>query len=335
MININVLSESSCQNFTQLEEGVQKHLEFGKKCQVFFNSYRKLKLTDEGCLSSADCYNNRESFSKMYRQISGHYVEKCKGDYKQLENEAMLLGSMDTLAMEEVNKNEEYTLRLIEIKKNIDLCKNIDDVFCNGVIELFRKASEVLIYKDVLFFLPLDGGYTGSIGECHCDNVAMGRSSRRKFSEFLCREISDIFAKTQPLTIASIGAGLCFHELEIHTLVTASGYKVKDWEIVDPIIVTETIKNFQTILQWQDPQVEVVTKEQRCQEYFTQIAEGSHLNGPPHVFLFIDVDQHIFSSTIAKMTTLMRHDCLFAEFQKRSGEEAWERMNFIQVNKNT
>jgi hypothetical protein len=334
MINIDVPSKSLCQNFPQLEEGVKNHVEFGGKCKEFFDSYKKLKLIDDS-LSSNDFYNNLKSFSVVYRQISDRYVEKCERDYEQLESEAMLLESMPTLTIEESNKNEEYTSKLTEVKNKIDLCKNIDEVFCKGIIELFRKASGTLIYKDALFFLPLSGGYSGSICECHCDNVAMGRSARKWFSEFLCREILDVFDKTQPLTIASIGAGLCFHELEIHALVTENGYTVNGWEIVDPIIVPETIKNFKTILQWQNPQVNVLTKQQGYHEYFTQIAEGSHPNGPPHVFLFIDVDQHIFSSTIAKMSNLMKHHCLFVEFQKGSGEEPYERTNSILIDKKT
>src|SRR5579863_7440745 len=139
MISFSPLQEKPVQNLFQLEEGLKKHLENLKACDVFFNNCksRKLKLTDETTLSAGDYYSNSGVFTNTYNKIFDRSVEKWEKEYEQLQQETALLESMKTLAVEEINENtvsnlnksEEGSSKLVEIKAKIDECKKANEVF--------------------------------------------------------------------------------------------------------------------------------------------------------------------------------------------------------------
>lgn len=276
---------------------LDKHLEYGNKCNLFFESCEKRTLLPkqgnrEQALFMVHMYN-QVPFSTVFNDITNQCLQTWEADYERL-------------------KLEGDSLQLEEVKQKIDQCKAADDVFRAKIILLFRKNPEILLEKDTVFFLS---GIGESIGECHCCEL-VNRQYRTYFSRELCTEVSTKFSKEKPLTIASFGAGLCFHEIEIHHLMTEKGYKIDRWVIVDPALFPKTFANFKTLVQFGNPETDVVSKNEKGEKYFAALKTSQQV---PDIFLFLDVDLHFSSREIEKFCAEVKQQkpqCLFAEMTK-------------------
>ncbi len=329
---------SNKSSLVQLEADLQKHLEAGDKCTTFFTNVKDRKFlsqynkTVRGLIERDYTilhYNNMGAFSIVYGDIFNRSLEKWESEYEQLKNGEIALEFTEKLTIAEGNEIEPMDARLGEVKKKIELCKNVDALFRKEMIALLRKNAELLLLKDSVFFLPTQGGYSGTLWECHCCDM-MGRERREQFSTMLSRDIKSSFAKEMPLTIASIGAGLCFHELEIHAVLTGEGYKIDRWVIVDPNAAPNTIANFKSILQYENPNVEVLAENIKDDKYFDGLQNGSY-NHLPDVFLYLDADLWCSLSTVEQRSLQMKHHCLFVDFRKNC-YDSYDTTNVFEVN---
>ena len=299
----------------RLEESIHTHLTHGEKCKSFFDFFEKNNRT-EG--SEIIKIQNISHFNYLFTHICNRDLEKLEEEYNQI-------------SIKITPENIEENRKLNQIKSNILLCKEINSLFCKKIIDTIKSNSSLLLSNESVFFLPGLETFEGGLGECHCSK-AMERLARKNFSEELCSEISTAFEKESALSITSIGAGACFHELEIHCLLSKLGYKINYWTLVDPCLNSKTVVNFETILNWETPNTAVIAVNQTAMQYFNGL-KNSNDKTQPNVFLFIDVDLHVKLDTLTNFFSNPQQRCCLAEYRKC--DSAFEGINIQIINQSS
>ncbi len=304
--------QSVSSDASELNKVLDDHIGNGVKCNEFFQLSRSYQSKD---LFSAH-FKYAFVFSKMFTSISNNSCQEWKEKYQTICQNITLTNS--------VEEKETIDNELDGLKVKIELAEKTNEVFCQKLISLIQNNAEILLKNDGVFFLGDIGRFQGGIGECHCCDL-MGREMRNYFSRELIGEIATFFPEKKSLSIASIGAGVAFHELEIHTLAHQKGYPVSEWTLVDETFDLKMVKNFETIAKWATPNTTVVALHQLSTEFFASLQNS---NSPPDVFLFIDMDMHISESQIQSYAQKLNHRGLFASFSKRKeGANFYESKN--------
>lgn len=288
----------------QLDTVLQRHLRFGNRCENFFGFFTKNPIT-----LAAQQKSDQSVFSYMFNGISQGSLKQWEQEY---QNIATQVNGLDPQEKEVLNK------RLNELEETIQLCKKTNSVFTSGIISLIKNEPKKLFLDDGLFFLPPLTTMNGEIGECHCSKI-MEREGRNSFSTQLVAKVLQHFPKDKPISIVSIGAGACFHELEIHTLLSEKGINIHHWTLIDPVAFNpKTVANFETMVKWVSPDTNISSVQSTAVEYFNNLNATAN---PPDVFLFIDLENHVTSKDIDTFRLQMKHRCLFAELTKNVADQ--------------
>lgn len=286
----------------QLEASLDNHLAAGEKCEAFFNAFNSRTLLPRGGSNEVHRLN---VLAKLHKTNHAPFFQI----FSEIDELGKWMKDYELICLQPSEGCDE---KLKEVQQKIASCERVNDVFSSMMVKILRESPEILLNNEDLFFISGEG----RLMECHCSRT-MDRVSRRSFSQSFCSEIQMNFSQEKSLTIASIGAGYCFHELEIHALVTDKGYKIDRWVIVDPSIAPQTILNFASLLQCENPEVEVVAEQKASNEYFAEIEQGNRAY-TPDVFLFIDVDLYVSSANVKKIFSKMKHHCCMANFTRKT-----------------
>jgi hypothetical protein len=294
--------ESLEENTKKLNNTLDNHLKVAKRCDNFFTQCSKPEGISPSKLKKVqEQYSS--NFSEMYRRISGDSHKTWEKQYQKI-----CVG---------LDVNE-------ELDKKLKLCKAANKAFQKNLLLLIQHNASALLTKEGdkgrAFFLPelrppLYGNSKpkkGGIGECHCyENVA--RKGRNQFSHHLVSEIAKYFPKEKQVHIASIGAGTCYHELEIHSLAQAAGYSISQWTLVEPNLCPQTAENFKTLAQWSSPNTVIKCDLVKADSYFSNLKNDEN---KPDVFLFIDMDRFITESEMENFAKKLDHPGLYVYFSK-------------------
>jgi hypothetical protein len=314
--NINTINE----NIIKLENALTINLQNGTKCKLFFEKYNKMFFFNPKDLER-DQFNCMFSFQGMFEDISSNCLEKWEKEYQDIKIEIALLNS---------NENEELIKKMHSIQNQIEECKKTMEVFQKGIIQSLQKQPAILLKGEAIFGISPNNIYNGKISECHCSEL-MNRNNRSSFSRYLTTEIQEKWPEKKQLTIASIGAGSCFHELEIHALMVSKGYKI-NWILNDPNILPKTAANFEKMIQWITPESTVEIVREKAEQYFTVFK--NQVATLPDIFLFIDIDLSIPPQVIKSFQSQVNYPCMFAEFNKMGATDAYDAIKITNINEN-
>lgn len=309
-------SHSVRSDISALRENLNMRIDNGNRCEEFFNLYSLPKRNQSEDFPMAH-YNYMGSFSTMFSCISDNKLQQWKETCQTIFERMSSISSITSIAEKGSICDELY-----ELKIKIKLIEKTNEVFCKKIICLIQNNAKIMLQGEHIFFLAPLQTLQGGMGECHCCE-SMGREKRNEFSHDLIERITTVFPEKKSISIASIGAGTCFHELEIQSLALQKGYEISEWILVGPMLQSETTKNFTTIVKWATPNITVTSVSRMAHEYFTGLQNSSSV---PDVFLFIDVDLHIQESQVQDYAQKLNHLGLFAYFAKnqRYGAEYYE-----------
>jgi hypothetical protein len=267
-----------------MQDSINKHIEDGDAFDVFFNKIECEK--NKGQINALIVLQGNKAVDVFEKILNNNYASYLK------QFEAICKD------IEEIDKKQ--------LIAGIEKTKSIDQSFKNKIIGTIQNNAALLLSESYgqaqTFFLPTPG-----LGECHCCKQT-GRVYRKAFSDQLVDEMSEYFSKSKCLTIASIGAGSCFHELEIHTLATKAGINVGSWILVDLAFKKNAVTYFTTLANWVNPSTTVQAVKESAHQYFKQMDPSA----PPDVVLFIDVFHNIKNAAILSFFETMKSKCLFA-----------------------
>jgi len=290
-----------------LEASINQYLNAGEKCQKYISNYNGNILVFGDPFVRAQT-ESREHFKIIFESLSQNTTDLWKTEKQVIEAQVTALQDDKQITLYPHNE------RLSAIKDKILQCEKINTFFKESIGYFFRKRPEILIdtaKKGKLFGLE---NPDAEISECHCCDL-MNRKRRAQFTMLLNFNIKEIFPEKKEITVASIGAGSFFHELEIHHTLTALGYKI-DWVLNDLKVSRPKIDSFSLIVGWNSPNSTITSFEGTGQKYLEQVNQTPLVQ--PDVFLFIDLDGVISKQTQQFYGSKMTNICIFSEFKKEA-----------------
>lgn len=282
-------------------------------CKGYKEFYEKCTNTSCNPISVKD---QRYFASNMFSMITNHDLEKLETEFQGIKSQVIIL---------DARENEQFSSKIESIAAQFEKCKGNVETFKSETIKCIQNSADLLVDDQGCLFGTM-------VNECHCCPL-MDRSNRNSFSLALTYAIEKKWPDKKELTIASIGCGGCFHELEIHALLAQKGCKV-NWVLVDPMLFPTNISRFKMIAQWATPGINVLPSNEKAETYFDSFRNPDPNTPLPDVFLFIDIGQHVGRKTIADFQPKVSHPCLFADYNKRNANTDfwWDATNIDGIN---
>lgn len=263
-----------------------------QKCNIFFNGPKDHPIKNPAVAS--------KFFTVVFKTISADHLEKYKANYQTVKNQKS-----------EQCQDQDLEEKITLLEGKIQNYESFLTIFQTGVAQTLQTCPETLLLRDCMIGLD----QPAIIAECHCVET-MGRAKRQYFTRLLTNKITSVFQEKKQLTIASIGAGGCFHELTIHATMNSKNYST-DWFIVEPNPNPNIITHFKMIANWVRPNTTAESVRMKAEGFFNQLKPTNP--EMPDVFLFIDVGNFIVSEDIERYGSQMKHHCLFAKYDHRDG----------------